>query len=134
MANDERARQHMFQKLDEALGPEAAGTMMEHLPPVPWNELATKQDIAQLATATKQDLAREIAQLATSTKYEFAQLATEIQQVEERMSLRQERSEERLLAAFRGELITAVTAQTRPMLLALVATVVSVGGFMLAAG
>ena len=30
--------------------------------------------------------------------------------------------------------MTAVTAQTRSMLFALVATVVSVGGFMLAAG
>lgn len=123
MASDERARQHMFQKLDEALGSEAAGTVMEHLPPVPWNELATKQDIAQLAVTTKKDLDH----LAASTR-------KDLEQLEERMSLRLERSEERLVGAFRGELMTAVTAQTRAMLFALVTSLVTLGGFMLAAG
>jgi hypothetical protein len=38
--------------------------------------------------------------------------------LEDRMDLRFESTEQRLLAAFRGELLTAVTAQTRTMVVA----------------
>ena len=48
MAIDERARHQMYLKLEEALGPEAAATMMEHLPPVGWADVATKRDLEHL--------------------------------------------------------------------------------------
>ena len=48
MAIDEQSRHRMYLKLEEALGPEAAATMMEHLPPVGWADVATKRDLDHL--------------------------------------------------------------------------------------
>ena len=48
MAVDERARHQLFLRMEEELGPEAAQTMMELLPPVGWGNVATKDDLRQL--------------------------------------------------------------------------------------
>src|SRR6266542_4982972 len=48
MAIDERARHQLYLRLEEVLGPEDAAVLMEHLPPVGWADVATKQDLAQL--------------------------------------------------------------------------------------
>ena len=45
MALDERARHELFLRLEEALGPESAETLMEMLPPVGWADVATKRDL-----------------------------------------------------------------------------------------
>ena len=50
MALDERARHHLYQRLEEQLGPEAASTLMEHLPPVGWADVATKRDLDHLSS------------------------------------------------------------------------------------
>ena len=86
MALEERARHELFLRLEQVLGGEQAETLMELLPPVGWADVATKRDLDAL---------------------------------EERMNLRFELVDQRfevlenkLLAAFRGELLTAVTAQS----------------------
>jgi hypothetical protein len=56
MAIDERARHELYLRLEESLGPEAASTLMEHLPPVGWADVATKRDLDHLAAITKRDL------------------------------------------------------------------------------
>lgn len=58
----ESERHALRENLAETLGPETAGKLMEHLPPVSWDKLATKDDLAALADkmATKDDL-REVA-------------------------------------------------------------------------
>jgi len=56
MAIDERARHQLYLRLEEHLGPEAATTLMEHLPPTGWAEVATKRDLDQLRAITKSDL------------------------------------------------------------------------------
>lgn len=48
MAIDERARHELFRRLDEVLGPDAATTLIEHLPPVGWADVATKADLVAL--------------------------------------------------------------------------------------
>ena len=48
MAVDERSRHQLYRRLEEVLGPEAATTLIEHLPPVGWADVATKQDLANL--------------------------------------------------------------------------------------
>jgi hypothetical protein len=48
MSVNERARHQLFLKLEEVLGSEEAGTLMAHLPPVGFADLATKSDLAQL--------------------------------------------------------------------------------------
>ena len=84
MALDERARHELFLRLEQALGPESAETLMELLPPVGWADVATKRDLDALG--------------------------------------------DKLLAAFRGELLAqsnAINAQMKPLILANVGTVVS---------
>ena len=48
MAITEETRHHLYQRLEEALGPEEASTLMEHLPPVGWADVATKHDLDHL--------------------------------------------------------------------------------------
>jgi hypothetical protein len=48
MAVDERRRQQMYRRLEEILGPEEAGTLMEYLPPVGWSDVARKSDLVVL--------------------------------------------------------------------------------------
>ncbi|MGH9185025.1 MAG: hypothetical protein ACRD0U_04280 [Acidimicrobiales bacterium] len=38
-------RRHLADRLEGVLGDRAATTLMSHLPPVPWTELATRSDI-----------------------------------------------------------------------------------------
>lgn len=48
MVVDERARHALYRKLEETIGAEEATTLMEHLPPVGWADVATKSDLAVL--------------------------------------------------------------------------------------
>jgi hypothetical protein len=45
MPVDERARHQLFRKLEEVLGGEEAGTLMDHLPPAGFADLVTKDDL-----------------------------------------------------------------------------------------
>ena len=56
MAIDERARHELYLRLEEHLGAEAAATLMEHLPPTGWSDVATKRDLDHLREITKRDL------------------------------------------------------------------------------
>jgi hypothetical protein len=48
MAITEETRHHRYQRLEEALGPEEATTLMEHLPPVGWADVVTRHDLEHL--------------------------------------------------------------------------------------
>ena len=48
MPVDDRTRLNLHRKLDEVLGPDDADTLMAHLPPVTWNDVATKDDLRAL--------------------------------------------------------------------------------------
>jgi hypothetical protein len=50
MVIDERSRHRMYERLQQVLGEEEAATLMEHLPPVGWADVATKSDLAALRT------------------------------------------------------------------------------------
>ena len=45
---DDRTRLRLHQRLTELLDADLADAMMESMPPMPWDELATKQDLAAL--------------------------------------------------------------------------------------
>ena len=48
MPADEPTRFRLHRRLSELLDPELADAMMESMPPMPWNELATKDDLRDL--------------------------------------------------------------------------------------
>lgn len=107
MALDERARHELFLRLEAVLGAEPAETLMEMMPPVGWADVATKRDLDAL---------------------------------EERMDLRFEAVDQKfdafkheLLATLRGEMLTAVTTQTRTLVLANLGAVLSAAGLAFAA-
>jgi hypothetical protein len=50
MTAAERARHELAARLEETLGSDEAATLMEHLPPVRWDELARQEDLLALRT------------------------------------------------------------------------------------
>ena len=48
MAITEHARHQLYKHLEELMGAEDASTLMEHLPPVGWADVATKRDLDML--------------------------------------------------------------------------------------
>ena len=74
MAISEETRHQLFQRLEEVLGPEEATTLMEHLPPVGWADVATKRDIDALGVATKRDI--DNLGVATNRDIEALRVAT----------------------------------------------------------
>lgn len=45
MAITEESRHEMYAKLEDLMGHDGATTLMEHLPPVGWADVATKRDL-----------------------------------------------------------------------------------------
>jgi hypothetical protein len=78
MTISDQSRYQLHQRLDELLGPAEAATLMEHLPPVGWADVATKRDLDHLAT----ELRGEMNQLGTELRGEmstgFAELRGEM--------------------------------------------------------
>jgi hypothetical protein len=56
MAISEASRHEMYMKLEEVLGAEVANTVMEHLPPVGWADVATTRDLDAQNVLMKRDL------------------------------------------------------------------------------
>ncbi len=78
MTVDERSRHELFGQLERALGPEAATTLMEYLPPVGWADIATKRDLDASAALTRSELRTEMADLRSELRTEMADLRSEL--------------------------------------------------------
>lgn len=103
MAIDERSRHELYVKLQEVLGPEPATTFMEMTPPV-GSDVATTQDVI-------------------SVREDMAVMRIDLHKDMER--LRYE-----LLAAFRGELNTALTSQMKSIVFANTSLFVAFAGLV----
>jgi hypothetical protein len=107
MTVDDRTRLNLHRKLEAVLGPEEADTLMAHLPPVTWQDVATKDDLG----AARADLRAEIAELRREMRAEFADVRGEM-----RAEFADVRGEMRAgFAGIRGEIVAAVDRQTRWM-------------------
>ncbi len=62
MTVDDRTRLNLHRKLEAVLGPSEADTLMAHLPPVTWHDVATKADLRVLETVMRADFRTEISQ------------------------------------------------------------------------
>ena len=74
MPVDDRTRLNLHRKLEAVLGNEEADTLMAHLPPVTWNEVATKDDLDTHATT----LRSEMRVLGTELRTEMHTMGTEL--------------------------------------------------------
>jgi hypothetical protein len=64
----EESRHRLYQRLEELLGRDEAATLMEHLPPVGWADVATKRDLEHLGST----LRLEIENLGLALRADFA--------------------------------------------------------------
>jgi len=83
MAVDERSRHELYRRLEEVLGPEAATTLIEHLPPVGWADVATRHDLAGLQQRMELRFAR--------VDDQFAAVDSRFNRVDERFNVIDER-------------------------------------------
>ena len=63
MAITDAQRHRLHQRLEETLGPDEANTLMEHLPPVGWADVATRRDLDAATALTSSELQRSMAEL-----------------------------------------------------------------------
>jgi hypothetical protein len=64
MTVDDRTRLNLHRKLEAVLGPDNADTLMAHLPPVTWQDVATKSDLRALESVLRADMATLRAELS----------------------------------------------------------------------
>jgi hypothetical protein len=131
MALDERARHELFLRLEQVLGPEPAESLMEMMPPVGWADVATKRDLDALEQRI--DLRFEamdhkfdaMDHRFDAMDHRFEAMDHKFEAKFEAMNHQLEATKHELVALFRGELLTAVTAQTRTLVLANLGAVLS---------
>lgn len=63
MALDESQRHELHQRLDDVLGPGPAALWMSQVPPMNWDQVATKQDLETLRLGILADLRAEMLQM-----------------------------------------------------------------------
>ena len=78
MAVDQESRNHLHNKLTEAIGEGAAAVLMEHLPPVGWADVATKADLDHLGETLRLELRAEMANLRMEMHVLFGDFRDEI--------------------------------------------------------
>ena len=71
MVVDERSRHELYRRLEEVLGPEAATTLIEHLPPVGWADVATKHDLAGLEERFTAHISAAVSDLRATFEHEM---------------------------------------------------------------
>ena len=129
----EGQRLALLNRLCEVLGEKEANTLMDSLPPVYWEQLATKADL----TASEQRLGNEMRSgfakvygelhsLRTETAAEFAKVYGELH------SLRTETAAE--FKSVRSEMALQFARQTRTMVFTMLGLAVPILGTILAVG
>ena len=104
MSTNDKARLELHRRLEAVLGAEEASTLMSHLPPVTWDQVATKDDLRALEASLRSDISVS----ASGLRAEMADLRTE---------LRTDMAELRTgLATLRTDISDAIARQTRWML------------------
>ena len=63
MTVDDRTRLNLHRKLEAVLGAEEANTLMAHLPPVTWHDVATKDDLRAFEAVVRSDMRAEFARV-----------------------------------------------------------------------
>ena len=78
MSITEHQRLKLLRTLETVIGPEDAGTLMDHLPPVTWANVATVDHVSSVGHQTATALRGEMQVLSTQLRSEMNQLGTEL--------------------------------------------------------
>lgn len=101
MAVDERERLALREDLERTLGTDSAVILLSMLPPTGWTDVLRQRDL--------QDFGRGVDERFAAVEARFDLVDARFDLVDQKLdTLRAD-----LLAAFRGELVTAVALQTR---------------------
>ncbi len=142
MPVDERSRHQLFRRLDEVLGPDQTATLIDHLPPVGWADVATKRDLDALELRLDQRFAlidERFDHMAGSFDERFDHLSGSVEarfdRVDERFGLMDDNFGQRLEAA-KQELIglfhRELNAQTKTVVFGMVTIVLTMAALAFA--
>lgn len=81
MAIDERQRHLLHEKLDDVLGPDEAATLMAHLPPVGWADVARRSDVDHLGETLRAEFRSDLHGLRAEMHREFGEVHKEFGEV-----------------------------------------------------
>lgn len=76
MTVDDRTRLNLHRRLETVLGSEEADTLMAHLPPVTWQQVATKDDLRVLSAEVRTEIAQVEARFERAIRRQTLQLGT----------------------------------------------------------
>jgi hypothetical protein len=110
MAISEDRRHEMYEGLIEALGRERATTLMEHLPPVGWADVATKRDLDQQTLVLRRDMEAEFGKVRAELGSEIASVRTEIASLRTEIAAAETRVERSITEQSRVFVIAALTS------------------------
>jgi len=123
MTVDDRTRLNLHRKLEAVLGPEEANTLMAHLPPVTWQDVATTKDLGTVEMSIRSeldvfraDVRSEFADVRAEMRAGFADVRAEMRAgfADVRAEFADVRGEMRAgFAEVRGETHRAIVEQTR---------------------
>lgn len=78
MSISEETRHQLHQRLEDVLGPAEAATLMAHLPPVGWADVATRRDLDHAVTVLEAKLETGLADVRTELRVGLAEVRTEL--------------------------------------------------------
>ena len=140
----ERDRLHLRDKLIETIGERNAEVLMEALPPMRYDELATKQDVlsvrrdlGQEIAAVRRDLGQEIGAARADLQGQVDGLRAELRATRETLEARIDASEATLrgeMAAMKGELSSEMAANLRVTVAANVGSMMGLAGLIVGLG
>lgn len=78
MTINDQSRYDLHQRLAQVLGRDEAATLMEHLPPVGWADVATKRDLDHLGLALRSEMTSGFSELRTELVSEISGLRADM--------------------------------------------------------
>ena len=109
MSITDRQRLKLLRTLETVIGPEDASTLMDHLPPVTWANVATVDHVSAIGDQTTKTLRSEMQVLSTQLRSEMNELRVELRSEIAGQVARLEVTVER---GFRRQILTLVTLGT----------------------
>ena len=115
MAIDENTRLDLRQAFEQLIGPDLAHAAMEAMPPLDYNQFATKTDLDNLGTSLRVDIAAvrtelksDIAEVRTALKGDIAELKADVGELRTEFAGLESSMELRLAKNLRATMLTQV--------------------------